>query len=352
MISKQESAWTILSDAIFDSVFPGAVLGYSDLQSRWVTAVGYHSFEDDSVEMKSDSIFDVASVTKSIPVGSLGLKALEENRISLKDKLIQWLPEYSSSQRENVLIEHLFTHTLDFDFRLSQCKDLAPYEILQRIYEAPLKYPVGESYFYSNATTVLLGRVLENVYGETLDVLAKRYFFDPLNMNDTTFDCKSLSLDRVVPTEIDSWRGRPIHGEIHDESAFTMSKEFIAGSAGLFSTVPDLLNFMEMVISEGRFNDQDILSAQSILSMGTNHIPHLNGSAGLGWELNQPHYMGEKNSGTVIGKTGFTGCVVMADLEEKRSMVLLSNYTWPHRKENAQMIHRVRRSLAELLFEK
>ncbi len=57
-------------------------------------------------------------------------------------------------------------------------------------------------------------------------------------------------------------------------------------------------------------------------------------------------------SETMFGKTGFTGCLVLVDIIKQKGMVLLSNYTYPKRKENAQKINQVRRAIADIVFSK
>jgi CubicO group peptidase (beta-lactamase class C family) len=53
----------------------------------------------------------------------------------------------------------------------------------------------------------------------------------------------------------------------------------------------------------------------------------------------------------IIGKTGLTGCAVMVNREKGIAMALLSNYVHPQRKQNADAINRVRRAVADLVFD-
>ena len=84
--------------------------------------------------------------------------------------------------------------------------------------------------------------------------------------------------------------------------------KIIAGSAGVFSTAPDLLLFLEEVL-KGKM-----------------------GKIALGWETGRK-YMGE-HCEKRIGKTGFTGSVIIVDFEQKKGIVILSNYTYPKRKSD------------------
>ncbi len=84
--------------------------------------------------------------------------------------------------------------------------------------------------------------------------------------------------------------------------------------------------------------------------METNQLKSIGASTGLGWELNQPQYMGKWTNPGMIGKTGFTGCVIVLDIEKECSLVLLSNYTFPTRKADGKAINEIRRDIADLVF--
>lgn len=340
-----------LERAIEDKIFPGCVAGIANGNGkRSILAAGNFTYENDSATMKENSIFDVASITKAIPVSSLALALIDEGKLSPEHRLIDYIPEYRSNYSKDVLIRHLLTHTLDFGFRLSDYKDSSPDDILGAIFSAPLKNMPGASFFYSNATSILLGLVVEKIYGKCLAISADEVFFKPLNMSRTTFFPESFPVSDVVPTEIDEWRGRIIRAEVHDESAFTLRKKIIAGSAGLFSTGPDLLNFIEMMLNNGIFKGRRYFSACIMEQIRTNQVSIPGVCTGLGWELNQNRYMGYKCSPRCIGKTGFTGCVCMADCEKKTGFVLLSNYTFPKRKPDASLINLVRQDCADIVF--
>lgn len=249
-------------------------------------------------------------------------------------------------------MKHLLTHTLDFNLQLSRCKELSPPTILEAVFNAEIKSPPGSTFLYCNATSILLGVLVERVFGETLDTLADRYFFHPLKMGTSTFSPPDETKKEIVPTEIDEWRGRTIQGEIHDESAWKLKEIMVPGSAGLFSNAPDLLMFMEMLLCDGNYNGQQFFKPESIALLSTNQVAGIDECTGLGWELNQSHYMGTHCSNRTIGKTGFTGCVVMCDLEKGVGLVLLSNYTWPQRKGSKDRINKLRREIADAVFQR
>ena len=345
-----------ISRAINERVFPACVVGIIKKSGqRLVLPAGNFTYEDNSPVVTADSIFDVASITKAIPTSSLALKLIDEGKLAPGDKLIDFIPEFRNRDRDEVLIRHLLTYTLDWDFYLSSLKNESADKILERILTADFQTKPGRKLDYINSTSILLGLLVEQVLGETLDTLGNKYFFEPLKMDRTTFwPLKKFDKEEIVPTENDDWRGGDIQGEVHDESTFVFMKDGRAiGSAGLFSTVQDLLNFLEMLLNKGELKGKRYFSPEIVNSMHTNQLEYLGESAGLGWELYQPRYMGQYCAKETFGKTGFTGCVVICDISKGVGMAMLSNATYPKRKprqEHMATINAVRRDIADIIF--
>ncbi|MBI4084497.1 MAG: serine hydrolase [Candidatus Levybacteria bacterium] len=335
----EERIKKIALHAIDEKIFPGCVVGVIKQGKRIVLPFGTYTYDHDARLMHTDSIFDIASITKSIPTASLTLFLIDRGELRLDDKLVTYVPEFQNRDREQVLIRHLLTHTLDFDLTLSSLKDQDPDKILHRIFTAWFKSKPGTTYAYVNATSILLGFVIERVSKKPLDVLAAEEFFTPLGMKRTTFHPGLFPKEEIVPTEIDSWRGRLIQGEVHDESTYALSKKYVVGSAGLFSTAPDQLTFLEMLLQSGTYKGRTYFSARSIGRF-----------AGLGWELYQPRFMGKYATKNTFGKTGFTGCLVLCDPEKQIGIVILSNFTYPKRKPDKNIRDRVFREIADSIL--
>lgn len=133
-----------ISAAIRDKVFPGCVVGIVKKNGkRFIWPFGGFTYENNSEPVKEDTIYDVASITKSIPTASLALKLIDEGKLRLEDKLINFIPEFFNSDGEDVIIKHLLTQTLDFDFYLSNYKNLEPEKILNLIFTKEFKSRPG-----------------------------------------------------------------------------------------------------------------------------------------------------------------------------------------------------------------
>jgi CubicO group peptidase (beta-lactamase class C family) len=340
----------LLDSAITAQVFPGAAAAVIIGDDYHVITAGNYTYDTASAKISPDSIYDVASLTKVLPVSCCALKLIEQGRLAPDDLLISFVPEFTGSYREQITVHHLLTHTLDSTLRLSMCKDDRPEELLGKILDMQLRLAPGTSFNYSNATSILLGLVLESCTGKTLDVMGEEYFFKPLGMISTGFNPLTFAqLEKIVPTEIDPWRGGPVVGKVHDESAWRLLPK-VVGSAGLFSTITDMTCFVSKLLKS--FNSDNGIFTQRITSqIVKNQLNSTIGQCtGLGWELNQASFMGRFRTASTFGKTGFTGCSIVVDPSKSRAGVLLSNHIFPKRRESREQINSVRNAFADCLF--
>ena len=347
------------NEAILNRVFPGGVIGIVHKDgTREIIPFGTFTYDSNSPVIREDSIYDVASITKSIPTASLALQLIDEGKLKLTDKLIDHIPEFRNSDRELVTIKHLLTYTLDGyglgtalnEITKTSLKGATAKQLLETLMTHDFEKRPGTVFKYSNIPAVLLGMVVERIYNQTLDVLAKERFFGPLAMTRTTFYPEKFLHEEIAPTEIDDWRGL-VHGIVHDESAYIAKQDgVVMGHAGLFSTAPDILTFLQMLLHGGTYQGKRFFSSEIIKLMQTNQIPELNDFTGLGWELNQPRYMGEHCSSATFGKTGFTGTLCVCDIKKEIAYVILTNRTFPKRTPDSTAINSFRKEVGEIIL--
>jgi CubicO group peptidase (beta-lactamase class C family) len=333
----------VINRAIESRVFPGCEVGYIRDGKTEVVGFGNHTYEHDSPAVRPTTIYDVASITKSIPTSSIVLSLIESGRLKLEDKVADFIPQIQNDYRNQITVKHLLTYTVVFDLPagLSGLAKEHGKELVDHLLKVPLIAPPGEAYYYTNAPAVVLGLLAERVTGKRLDQLGNEMFFRPLGMTNTSFAPQG----DVAPTEI--VEGRELRGIVHDEGARASDKTI--GNAGLFSTAGDLLIFAQMLLNGGVYKNKRYFSGQTIAQMHTNQ---LNGDlrAGLGWELHQRNIMGERASASSFGKTGFTGCIIIIDPKKEAAMVHLSNRTYPSRPESRDPINACRRELSDIVF--
>ena len=345
-----EAIVRLCNEAVERRIFPGCAVGMAVDGVEWCGAFGKHTYGENSCPVDEESVYDVASITKAVPVACLALMLVDEGKVRVDDRLIDTVPEFTGGYRELITMRHLFSHTLDFGFRLSACRECGGEEILKRVLTAELKSRPGAVFSYANATSILLGLVIERKTGMSLDAAAERMLFTPLGMKHTSFFPDRFPVDRVVPTEFDPWRGRMVQAEVHDESAYALRPKAV-GSAGVFSTLPDLMLVLRMLLGGGVSGKKRFFKTATVRLMGTDICPKESGAvAGAGWELRRPAFMGKRCGPSTFGKTGFTGCSMVVDPEKKAGIILLSNHVHPRRHADRSVINEVRRELADIVF--
>ncbi len=341
-----------LKQAISEKVFPGAVVGVVfENGDRIILSAGRFTYESESPRMLNRTLFDIASLTKVLPTGLLVLRLIDEGKISLRDPITKFLPEITTESGKKATVRHLLTYSylLKLDYPLSALRDKSVSEIMNILFTTETAFVPGTGFHYSNTSSILLGLIIERVLQKEFIIAAKEYVFDPLYMRHTTFTPDPRFINQIPPTEIDSWRGL-VQGVVHDEVTFALQKSFFPGCAGVFSNASDILNFVQMYLQNGEFIHARILSPEMITQMTQNQLASIGYSHGLGVELNQPTFMGSSANEYTIGKTGFTGCVFVANRKRKRGFVLLCNRTFPQRSETVTAINLVRHDLADLVW--
>ncbi|HEY0955241.1 MAG TPA: serine hydrolase, partial [Roseateles sp.] len=195
----------------------------------------------------------------------------------------------------------------------------------------PVTAAPGTLFRYSDVNFILLGRIVEQVSGQTLDRFADEAVFQPLGMTDSGYlPLRRLDAGRIAPTERLK-DGKLLRGEVHDPTARKMGG--VAGHAGLFTTTADLARFARMLLSGGMAEDgRRLLSMQSVALLTTAQSPAaIAERRSLGWDIASPYARprGSLYPPTSFGHTGFTGCAFWLDPASRSFYVLLSNRVHP-----------------------
>jgi serine-type D-Ala-D-Ala carboxypeptidase len=321
----------IVADAIERRIFPGGVVLIArGAEVLHQAAYGTTMYADPgSQPVQLDTIYDVASLTKMF-TATAALRLSDAGKLDLDAPVALYLPEFRS---RGVAIRHLLTHTSGLDIRLSALRDTGRAGMLGAVYDtAPIHAP-GSTVAYTNVNTLLLGQVVELLYGAPLDVALRDLVIVPLGLHDTLYRPPPALRPRIAPTECDDqWRGALVHGSVHDESAYALGG--VAGHAGLFSTASDLHAFSLMWLNaivdwDGRL--AAFLQVDTARLAVSNHTVGLHAACGLGWMLDRPNFMGAAPAGS-FGHTGFTGPAMVVVPKRRLIMVLLSNRVYPRRR--------------------
>ena len=286
---------------------------------------------DQQVPMQRDTIFDLASVTKTFTTIAV-MQQVEAGRVSLDEPVATYLPAFAANGKEDITVRHLLTHTGGLPAWLPLYSAYPTRE--ERLAAVLAVKPTAEpeqKYVYSDLSLITLGLVVEEVSGEPLDAAIADGITRPLGMTDTMFNPPARLVDRIAATEEQPWAGRPmIRGEVHDENAWSLGG--VAGHAGLFSTAHDLALLARTLLNGGRYGDVRILEPETVRAMLVNENTEFPANShGLGFELDQRWYMDGLSTPVTFGHTGYTGTSVVIDPLSDSFVILLTNRVHPSR---------------------
>lgn len=306
-----DKAFGLLQAAIEAQHIPGAVA----LVAKGDRLIAHESLglahPGEGRSMRTETLFDLASLTKVTATLPSVLLLLEEGAIRLDDPVTRFLPAFPSQE---VRIRHLLTHTsgLPAGAKLKQFE--------QAVAIAPEK-PVGAQIIYSDIGAILLGLVVEAVSGLRLDRFFAERVAGPVGMPDTLFRPGPERASSAAATEYRDWLGRHQCGDVHDENANTLGG--VAGHAGLFGTAADLWRYAQAwLLGEPR-----LLSRATVRAATRSLTDRLGDRRGLGWVIKGEEYAscGDLFSLSSYGHTGFTGTSLWVDPERGWIVILLTN---------------------------
>jgi uncharacterized protein YbbC (DUF1343 family)/CubicO group peptidase (beta-lactamase class C family) len=310
------------------------------------SAYGARATEPSREPMTTNTVFDLASLTKVVATATSIMILVERGKVRLSDPLSTYIPEIKGDGRDRITIELLLTHRAGYapDFDLKE--QWTGYdEAIKRLIREPLRNPPGARFVYSDINYIALGEVVRRASGLMLDDFARQNIFVPLGMRNTGFRPPIGQRARTAPTEKrrgqlsylgdapenagedgDKW----LRGEVHDPTSYRMNG--IAGHAGLFSTADDLAIYCQMILNGGVYRGTRILAPLTVAEMTRPRLVSDTGWArGIGWDINTSF---STNRGDLFplgsfGHTGFTGTSLWIDPASGMFVVFLSNRVHP-----------------------
>jgi CubicO group peptidase (beta-lactamase class C family) len=288
------------------------------------------------VAMRTDSVFDLASVTK-VFTSIVALQQVDKGRISLAAPVVDYLPGFMGTGKSAVTVAMLMAHTGGLPVGLPS----ATWDAVLTCPLVPGAVP-GTVFRYSSTGLLLLGRIVEKVTGLPLDQAVRAGITGPLGLRDTGYTPMAWmsSADRaarLVATDARSSRSL-LRGVVHDDVAYALGG--VCGHAGLFSTAADLAVIGQLLLDGGVYRGIRILSEATARHMLSNvnvgltavdaEHPGRSAEHGLGVELDQPWFMGRLATPATFGHTGFTGTSLLVEPRRRLVLVLLTNRAHPN----------------------
>lgn len=329
--------------------FPSAVYLVAEKgEAVFSDALGSAVAESETIAAGMDTIYDAASLTKVLVTGLLSAKLLEEKKLQLADHVSKYFTQFDSAEKGRITVGQLLTHTSGFaawkpfyllagDAAYAEKKE----SVTGLIASEPLINAPDAKAVYSDLNFLILGFLLEKIYGERLDVIAENEIFRPLGLQKTFFNPppalkgeiaasergneyeKQTCIERGYDTRKNRWREGVIWGEAHDGNAYFM--DGVAGHAGLFSTAHEILKIARQFLPGWT----KLLKPETCRMFQTNFTPGLNEARSLSFELaaTEGSTAGEALSKDSFGHLGFTGTSLWIEPATERIFILLTNRT-------------------------
>jgi uncharacterized protein YbbC (DUF1343 family)/CubicO group peptidase (beta-lactamase class C family) len=307
---------------------PGAVVlvGRRD-ETLLFHAYGARAVLPERVAMTTDTIFDIASLTKPFATTLAVMALVEKGAVKLDAPLGRYLKEFASPPHREVTIRRILTHSaglpaIPADNTLVQGFPRAARALASR----PLDYPPGTSFEYSDTGFILLGEVVRRVSGQALDRYVEQRIYRPLGLRDTGFHPPAAKHPRIAPTELHN--GVLLQGEVHDPRARLLGE--VAGHAGVFSTAADLARICRMLLHGGVLDGRRVLRAATVREMWA-RAPDGNGARTLGWDMTSGYAitMALFFPPESVGHLGYTGTSVWIDPPSGTYLIVLTNRVHP-----------------------
>ena len=293
---KQEIIQKI-EQQIESGIYPGASFAYYQ-NGAWTDWYLGKSNPEIAEKTRKGLVYDLASVSKVVGVGTVLILLWKAGKIELDDSIKDYLPE---ADYPDITIRQLLTHTTDLDPFIPNRDQLASEQLREAMFH--LNRREKRSFLYSDVHFLLLGFLLEDYFKKDLDVILQEQILIPWKMGETRFG--------PVPSAVPTVRGQKA-GVVHDPKARVLGKH--AGSAGLFSTVADLKLFLEHYLND---------SFAEELTQNFSDLDDRERS--LAWNL----------EGDWLDHTGYTGTFIMWNRNKQEAAIFLSNRTY-EKDERAQ----------------
>jgi len=357
-----------------EGAYPGAVALVMRHGKVAITrAIGHARLGPEERIMTTDTIFDLASITKVVAGVSAVLVLVDAGAWSLDDPVARFLPSFATGGKDVMTLRHILTHTSGLPpWRPCYVSARTATETMAAIGTAELECSPGAQVQYSDLGMAVIRMLVETVSGMDFGVLLQRHLFHPLGLRDTSYQPPREMWYRIAATErgnryeramvgrvglhFDRWRDYLLVGEVNDGNTY-YALQGVSSHAGLFATAADLARFGQMYLQEGEWQGRQIISASTVREATRLQTATLNDCYGLGWRLpctGRPStpapfrsavtraifpsahgaplpepLAGQRFSAHTYGHTGFTGTSIVVDPVNDIVLILLTNRIHP-----------------------
>lgn len=373
---------SIALNGIKEKAYPGCqILVAKGGKIVYNRCYGRQTYDANAPLMDTNTVYDLASVTKVSATNMAVMMLVDQGKIGLDDPLSRWLPYLKHTNKSKITVRQALSHCARLKAYDSYWKDATTGNDLYRgdnppegyvaigdkvyiksSYRADLLKQIAKSdlqkkagYVYSDLGFILLGDLVQQVSGQSLDIFMEKNFYKPLGMRNTTFQPlqHGININRIAPTEVESnFRNQLIRGYVHDPNAAAMGG--VSGHAGLFSTGNDLVKLYQMMLDKGKAGNKQYVSAKTFDTFNSRHFADKSNRRALGFD--KPAISGKSShvsnyaSQSSFGHTGFTGIMVWVDPKYDLIYIFLSNRVHPSASPNKLSSMNIRTDIQELIY--
>ena len=320
----------MLQQAIAERAFPAASAAITQ-NGKLVAlkALGHFTYEDDSREVRPETLFDLASVSKVVATTAMAMLLYQRGLLDVEAPVTVVVPEFARNDKRcrDVTFRMLLAHSSGLSaYEKLFLRGPTRAELLTAAYAVALEADPGTRAEYSDIGFIILGVALERIADEPLDSFCQREIFGPLGMAHTLFN-PPASLKEAIPPTVDDWtfRNHIVQGEVQDENASVLGG--VAGHAGLFAAAGDLAILAHAMLNGG----EPILRPDTVALFTRREDSPPGTSRALGWDTpSAPSQSGRYFSPGSFGHLGYTGTSLWIDPRKQLSVTLLTNRTWPN----------------------
>jgi CubicO group peptidase (beta-lactamase class C family) len=300
-----------------------------------------------NLPLEPDTILRFYSMTKPITTTAL-LMLYEEGRFQLDDPVAAFIPGFKDVRvhvcgdgddmvteplSTPMTLHNLLTHTSGLTYGFgnegpipalyrSRRTDFGDHDgplesIVERLVQIPLQFQPWQRWNYGVSTDVI-GRVVEVISGQPLDVFFKERIFEPLNMADTGFAVPRDKLHRFAALYERTEEKNLSLLEAPGTSTLIEAVETFSGGGGLVSTLGDYFRFTEMLRRKGALDGVRLLGRKTVEYMTCNHLP------GDLADMGQPVFTETSYEGIGFG----LGVSVMLDPAKAKVMGSAGEFAW------------------------
>lgn len=334
----------LLHNGVARGVYPGAVLLVSKKQEVvFFSSAGYRSKIPETLPMKKDTIFDLASLTKPLATTVAIMKLVHDGTLDLDTPIPSIISPFPWKDKMDITVRLLLNHS-------SGLKDCNPFylELLKRplkerksilrrlIMELPLAAKPEKVSMYSDLGFMVLEWIIEIISGKTLSQFLNNEFFHVLGLKNMYFDNADDNSGHeenlCAATEYCDWRGGVIQGHVHDENAYALGG--YSGHAGLFGAAQEIYTLTDELLKIYYGSSKWFLNKNTLREFFTrqNLVPE--STWALGWDTPslENSSSGDYFSKNSVGHLGFTGTSVWIDLDRYLTIIFLTNRIHPDKK--------------------